>query len=245
MAKSAGPASARKARELVIVKGLRNGLVFVLAENAPFVEVLSELGEKLQGALHDFLSGPPMNVYVDRGTRELTDEDERAIRKLFATHGNLIIGGFDGPPSVGLGPKDPYVYKGTLRSGRVIEHDGDVVLIGDVNAGAQIVATGDVYVMGHLRGSAHAGAGGNRSAVVAAAYFEPLQVRIAGVVRRSPDGRPAAAEMEFAYLDGDQMAVEKMSFLALHRASMRGNKDGGSDCGDVREGRSRQDDVIS
>lgn len=239
------PAPAPKARELVVIKGIKNGLVFVLADDVALSDALSELEEKLQGSHQQLLSGPPTNVYVDRGERELSDEDEKAIRRLFATRGNLIVGGFDGPPrAAGFGRKEAYVYKGPLRSGQMIEHDGDVVLIGDVNPGAQIVSTGDIYVMGHLRGSAHAGAGGDRAAVVAAAYFEPLQVRIAGVIRRSPEAYPRAAEMEYAYLNGEQMAVEKMASLALHRASTRRNKDGGSDSGDFRQGRSGEDHFV-
>ena len=218
MSRSARSAPA-KVRDLVTVKGIRNGLLFVLADDADIAQVLVDLERRLEGQVQS--GDASITAYVECGNRKLTDDEERTIRKLFATHGNLIVGGFAGaPPVTSYKQKDPYVFKGTVRSGMVIEHDGDVVVIGDVNPGAQIIAAGDVFVMGHLRGSIHAGAAGNHQAVVAANYFEPLQVRIAHVVRRAPDVRTRAAEMEFAYLDGEQMAVEQMAYLGQHRAKL-------------------------
>ncbi|MHB1682441.1 MAG: septum site-determining protein MinC [Bacilli bacterium] len=222
MAKSAKSAASAGTRDLVTIKGIRNGLVFVLADDASFTDVLTELENKLLGSHQQLLSGSTLSAYIEKGSRELSEEEEKALRYVFASYGELIVSGLSGPPPLkDWRPKDPYVYKGTLRSGQLIEHDGDVVVIGDVNPGALIIASGDVFVMGRLRGSAHAGAGGDVLAVVAATYFEPLQVRIAGVVRRSPETYTRAAEMEFAYLEGDQMAVEKMSVLAQHRMRTR------------------------
>jgi len=67
----------------------------------------------------------------------------------------------------------------TLRSGQKIDFRGNVVIQGDVNAGAEIIATGDIIVLGALRGLAHAGAEGSESAVVVALMLEPTQLRIA------------------------------------------------------------------
>ncbi|MHB1628118.1 MAG: septum site-determining protein MinC [Bacilli bacterium] len=222
MAKSARSTASEGKGDLVTIKGIRNGLVFALAEDAPFADVLTELEDKLLGSHQRLLSGSTLSAYIEKGKRELSEDEEKALRRIFASQGELIVSGLDGPPPLkDWRPKDTYVHKGTLRSGQLIEHDGDVVVIGDVNPGAHIIASGDVFVMGRLRGSAHAGAGGDILAVVAAAYFEPLQVRIAGVVRRSPETYTRAAEMEFAYLEGNQMAVEKMSVLAQHRMRTR------------------------
>ena len=72
----------------------------------------------------------------------------------------------------------------TLRSGMSIQHDGDVCILGDVNAGAEVVAAGDVVVWGALRGMVQAGAGGDAAAVVCALLLAPTQIRIADVVSR-------------------------------------------------------------
>lgn len=211
--------------QLVTIKGIRSGLLFVLADDAVYADVLEELKQKLTGTHQHLLSGAVVNVYIDCGTRELSQEEKDQLRAVFATHENLVLDGFEGPPPTReMTEKVSYVFKGTLRSGQLIEHDGDVIIIGDVNPGAQIVATGDIFIMGHLRGSAHAGAQGDVQAVVAAAYFEPLQVRIAEVVRRSPETYDRPAEMEFAYLDGEQMAVEKMAVFTYHRQRRHGSR---------------------
>lgn len=77
--------------------------------------------------------------------------------------------------------------KQTLRSGQRVSHKGHLVIIGDVNPGAELVADGDITVWGALRGMAHAGAGGNSSAEIRALKLEPLQLRIANAIARSPD----------------------------------------------------------
>lgn len=74
-------------------------------------------------------------------------------------------------------------YKGSLRSGQKIEFEGSLVIIGDVNAGAEVLAEENVVVLGILRGMAHAGAKGNKEAIIAAASIESAQIRIADIVK--------------------------------------------------------------
>ncbi len=89
-----------------------------------------------------------------------------------------------------------------LRSGQKIEHGGDVLILGDVNRDAEVVAVGNIIVMGTLRGVAIAGALGDESAVVVAQRMEPQQIRIGKKIaiteeseRRSP-GYPEVAKVE-------------------------------------------------
>lgn len=79
-----------------------------------------------------------------------------------------------------------FVY-GTLRSGQVIEYDGNIVVVGDVNPGAFLKSNGNIIVLGTLRGVAHAGAGGNLNSIVAAYKLLPSQLRIADLIVRAPD----------------------------------------------------------
>ena len=92
-------------------------------------------------------------------------------------------------------PSTPAVLmmKQTLRSGQSVTHRGHLVVIGDVNPGAELVADGDITVWGALRGMAHAGAGGNTNAEIRALKFEALQLRIAHAIARSPDRNKAAS----------------------------------------------------
>jgi septum site-determining protein MinC len=86
----------------------------------------------------------------------------------------------------------------TVRSGQRIVNDGHIVICGDVNAGAEIMAKGDVIVFGTLRGLAHAGCYGDESAQIVALSLRPPQLRIAGKIARSPEeaGKTSAGSAE-------------------------------------------------
>lgn len=80
----------------------------------------------------------------------------------------------------------------TLRSGTRIEFAGHVVVLGDVNPGAEIIAGGSVIIWGRLRGFVHAGAQGNRDATVCALDLSPTQLRVADEIAVAPkrSGKP-------------------------------------------------------
>jgi len=88
----------------------------------------------------------------------------------------------------------------TVRSGQRIECEGDVVVLGDVNDGAEVIAGGSVIVMGILRGLVHAGAMGRSDVAVAANTLRPKQLRISGKIAIFPEGEesdvPQVAEFK-------------------------------------------------
>src|SRR5699024_8352171 len=88
-----------------------------------------------------------------------------------------------------------------VRSGQVVDVEGDVLLIGDVNPGGTLQATGDIYILGKLYGIAHAGSKGNEDAVIAASYMNPTQLKIASQLSRAPDHESDGVYMECAYLN--------------------------------------------
>lgn len=96
----------------------------------------------------------------------------------------------------------------TLRSGRVIHSQGHVVVYGDVNPGAEIVAAGDVIIWGRLRGNVHAGADGDENAVVCALDMTPTQLRIATYITVSPDDKRRKPRPEIAHIRDQQIIVE-------------------------------------
>ncbi len=97
----------------------------------------------------------------------------------------------------------------TLRSGQVIQHPGHVVIIGDVNPGAEIIAGGDVIVWGKLRGIVHAGATGDDGAVVCALSLMPLQLRIGNHIARAPEGREGLSQWpEMASVQNGEIVAE-------------------------------------
>ncbi len=95
----------------------------------------------------------------------------------------------------------------TLRSGHHIQHAGHVVVLGDVNPGAEIIAGGHVIVWGRLRGVVHAGASGDEEAVVCALDLSPTQLRIAGHIALSPE-ESGAPRPEVARLREGQIVAE-------------------------------------
>ena len=75
------------------------------------------------------------------------------------------------------------LHNGSLRSGNRIEFEGTVVILGDLNAGAEVIAEDNIIVLGAIRGLAHAGAKGNKKAIIAASSIEAPQIRIANIVK--------------------------------------------------------------
>ncbi|MGD0051004.1 MAG: septum site-determining protein MinC [Vulcanimicrobiaceae bacterium] len=107
-------------------------------------------------------------------------------------------------------------HRGTLRGGQAMHNLGNLVVIGDVNPGAELVASGDIVVFGALRGVAHAGAQGDRSARVIALELEPTQLRIATVIATSA-GRGTARGPEHASIAGDRIVVVPFAEADLRR----------------------------
>ncbi|GAC1411534.1 MAG: hypothetical protein NVSMB64_21410 [Candidatus Velthaea sp.] len=94
-------------------------------------------------------------------------------------------------------------HRGTLRGGQALHNLGNIVVIGDVNPGAELIASGDIVVFGALRGVAHAGAQGDAGARVIALEFAPTQLRIATMIA-SGDGGPGPQQ---ASISGDRIAT--------------------------------------
>jgi septum site-determining protein MinC len=96
----------------------------------------------------------------------------------------------------------------TLRSGRSIYHEGHVIVVGDVNAGAEIIAGGDVIVWGRLRGLVHAGALGDERAMICALELNPTQLRIANQIAVPPDEHQRKLLPEQALIRAGQIVAE-------------------------------------
>jgi septum site-determining protein MinC len=100
------------------------------------------------------------------------------------------------------------IHQGTLRSGDHRHAAGSLLVLGDVNPGAQISAVGHVMVWGRLRGTAHAGRSGDRAARIVALHLHPLQLRIADQVARGPVEAPPAGLAEKAHLVDGRIHID-------------------------------------
>lgn len=105
-----------------------------------------------------------------------------------------------------------FYFRGTVRSGQTLEYPGNIVILGDINPGAYVIASGDIIVMGRLQGVVHAGAEGEERAVVISASFTPSQLRIAQYIGRSPDeyhkSRTKQGQTEKAYVKDGAIVIE-------------------------------------
>jgi septum site-determining protein MinC len=103
---------------------------------------------------------------------------------------------------------DTLFLRRTVRSGQAIHHASNVVVLGDVNPGAEIVAGGDIVVWGVLRGMVHAGYPDNEQALVCSLLLAPVQLRIAHLLSRPPEGYEAQPRPEVAAIRNGQIVVE-------------------------------------
>jgi septum site-determining protein MinC len=205
------------AKHLVTIKGVKDGLVFVLDDTGLLVDVMRELQFKLEKTHRKILFGPLIHVQVKLGKRQLVDAEKEQIRTMIKSRGNLMVQSIetDLPQSSLLVPDQSIkMIYGMIRSGQTVQHEGKVMLMGDVNPGGIIECTGDIYIMGSLRGMAHAGINGNQQSIIAASHLRPTQLRIAEIISRPPDEWGIEeAFMEFAYICNGVMEIDKINQL--------------------------------
>lgn len=162
--------------------------VNVQAENT---KVVQELQEKLP-RLKEFYQSFELPIRV---TGKLFTESERNIlKKMIISEINVDVK-FDEPSDL-LGlhaikktfeaqtevSETKYIFN-SIRSGNREEYPGSLVICGDVNSGAEVIAGGNISILGTLRGVAHSGANGNVKAIITANTIEPTQIRIANLVK--------------------------------------------------------------
>ena len=201
----------------VTIKGIKDGLVFLLDDQCELEESLGESRYKLEHSHQNILTGPIIHVDVKLGSRKISEEEKQTILDILKQKGNLLIRNVESPPIESeLIPEENLTLKtGMVRSGQVSHHDGDLLFLGDVNPGGTITCTGDIYILGALRGTAHAGVEGNEEAIIAASYFAPTQLRISQMISRPPDEwETRETVMEFAYLKDGSMEIDKISNIS-------------------------------
>jgi septum site-determining protein MinC len=108
-----------------------------------------------------------------------------------------------------------YYQAGTLRGGQALHHTGNIVVVGDVNPGAELVATGDIVVFGRLGGIAHAGARGDEAARIYAIDLTATQLRIATFIAADSDAkRPRVPAPEAAVVQNGRIVIVPLAKLS-------------------------------
>ncbi len=204
----------------VSLRGTRDGVLIVLGDGE-WNTILRELEIKLSRPnASAFFRGA--RVSVETGSRFLTEQERFELERLLAAY-NIHLGAT--MPAVAPAPvvrseraelvtrqngtTEVLMVRRTLRSGQRIHHAGPVVVYGDVNDGAEIVAAGDVLIFGKLRGVVHAGAGGDNHATIGAFTLNPPQLRIGNHIARSPDEKKRKTRgPEMASVRSEQIVIE-------------------------------------
>lgn len=208
----------------VTIKGVKDGLVFLLDDACEFDEVMKELQHKLEKTHQKILTGPIIHVYIKLGSRHATEEEKEQIRAVIGQKGNLLIQSIESeaedPASDLVNLSDVKLLKGIVRSGQTLTQEGNILFLGDINPGGTIISSGSIYIMGSLRGMAHAGVDGDENAVIAASHLRPTQLRIASIISRPPDEWGINdAFMEYAYVKEGKMEIDKIH--QLHKLEMK------------------------
>lgn len=102
-------------------------------------------------------------------------------------------------------------YKGTLRSGQILESEGDVIVLGDVNPGAKVVAARNAVILGCLKGTVYAGMNTEESSFVVAMSMNPMQIRIGEHIARSDESMQFIEnEPQIAFVEDGNIYIEKL-----------------------------------
>jgi len=202
-------------KQHIIIKGVKDGLIFLLDDQCDFEDIILELKHKLEKTHQQLLSGPLIHITVKLGQRVLTDEQSKLLTEIVRAKGNLMIQGIesDAPAAHKLRAHAQLkVMSGIVRSGQEVEYDGDLLLLGDVHPGGVIRCAGDIYVMGALRGSAHAGMDGRKEAIIVASVLKPTGLKIADIMGQ-PQNEEGDGLMEYGYIENEQLCIQKLTLL--------------------------------
>ncbi len=218
----------------IAIKGTRSGLLLTLEPETPFGDLLNALADRLAEApaffrgasltvdtsrrnlrvseriqLETLLAHYHMSVTPVEKTSEVRKEAKTITLPLVDTPTEVAISKEDEQPQRDPRESDDTLFlRRTVRSGQAIHHHSNVVVLGDVNPGAEIVAGGDIIVWGVLRGMVHAGYPDNENAVVCSLLLSPVQLRIGHLLSRPPEGFEAQPRPEVATIRQGQIVVE-------------------------------------
>ena len=201
--------------EIVKFKGGRAGITLVFDKQADYAAIEKDIKSKLLSGADFFRCGA--TILITPG--ELAPEDETKLTKLFHQFGVIVhkaepekpkeeVPIPQPAPAVQAAPQETAqpepqnkaqemtVIDYTLRSGQEVTTPGSVLICGNVNPGAQVIAGGSIDIRGTCRGIVHAGAYGDTSAFIIADHLMPVQIRIANYIAQAPDqmAKPTCAE---------------------------------------------------
>ena len=201
-------------RNCVGINIKKNEIIIRISEGAEQSEIMECLNKKIP-ALKKLYKTEKTPIFVTG--KVLKNKEIEEIKKLISSNIDVKIT-FDSPKVLGLyGIKKIFekdienseakFHRGSLRCGQKLEFEGSLVILGDVNNGAEVIAGENIVVLGILRGLAHAGAKGNTKAIIAANLIESPQIRIANKVKEM-DKDLSEQNYKCAFMEKDEIVLE-------------------------------------
>ena len=213
------------AKDLIKIKGVSNGFQLMVDSSADLAQVHEELERKLAEHPEFFPEGTKFQLvvadlhksvrqglgsYLQSKGLNLTDSTKKGSAAAVRPN----TGHADTVPQSNRGKNEGdcqqvmKVINRTVRNGEEITSQGSLMICGNVNPGAKLVAVGSIDIRGNCRGIVHAGAMGDYQAFVVADRLMPMQIRIANLIARSPDEPEVSQYAEKAYIKDGQIVIE-------------------------------------
>lgn len=200
-------------RSVLRITATKEEIKLTIHVEAEMPQILEELEAKMP-RLKKYYNKEKTPIHILGKVLKEKEKDE--IRKLIAKSIDVRVTFGDTSELLGLhaikktyeseiDTSDTKFIQGSLRSGQKEEFTGSVVILGDLNYGAEVIAGENIVVTGTLRGLAHAGANGNKKAIISANAIDCIQVRIANVVKEVENTN---VRFPFIYLKDDNIIVE-------------------------------------
>lgn len=187
------------------------------------IKITVNAGTEFEDLLEDFkIKLPRIRKYYEREKlpihivgKALKENEQTAVRAILKAEIDTKITFGDTSEVLGLHAikrtfeasvetSETKFIRGNLRSGQREEFSGSIAILGDLNYGAEVIAGENIIVTGIIRGVAHAGANGNKKAIISANAIDSTQVRIANVVKEITDND---YKLPFIYLDGENIEI--------------------------------------
>lgn len=202
-------------RNCVSINLRKNEIVIKINDNAEQKDIVDSLKKKLP-ELKKMYKNEKTPITVTGKILKNKEIDE--IQDLIKHNIDVEID-FDMPKSLGLSSitrtfnkeiaiSETKFHRGSLRSGQKMETEGSLVILGDVNSGAEVMASDNIVVLGALRGLAHAGAKGNKQAIISAGVLDTVQIRIANVIKEIDRDEEPLHKQAYVSIINDEIVIE-------------------------------------
>jgi septum site-determining protein MinC len=197
----------------IVFKGNKEGLNVVIDVNKfkNTEEIINSLIKKLSFTKR-FYRGATVHITMD--TKQMDERDLIRIKDILFDEFMIRdciyhdSGERENKIFTGVNEGRTKFVRKTIRSGQKFEYSGNLVLVGDINPGAEVYAAGNIIVLGSIKGAVHAGSNGNEKAFIAAFSLQPQIIKIAGVISRSPEDNIRPQYPELARIKNGSIIVE-------------------------------------